>query len=419
MSIIAPPPYPIRPIKMPDDQYLHLGAPAEWWWHTGTLKGKSTSGERTFGFEINAVSWMGGKLFSQVMLTDVTNQMHYMQNAVYPFNAQWAESDPTKPWFVRLPKMGLSPATVTMSGSQTAAQLQMNVQATLVSEAEKTKDKVVTFNLALSQDISKRQPMLIWGTGIMPSAPGSLLTNNFYYSLTQLIASGSISMLSLSNPNQMEEVTVTGITWMDHEYGFFGTAANPVKWVLQDIQIQNGTFQGVTISNYTTLGASQQGLVPNEPSPSQATVQFPDGTTYFVHTFITPRDPWISPVSKKLYYMTLQVDLPSFDTTIIVRSLMNEQEFVTSIPFLGVVSEVYEGVPALPYRLGTNRRRLDLRGTSRPGKWASATAKRNKPRIKAKNVNLFQLSIHSCYSLSSRLALLSSILACWAPIPAQ
>jgi len=175
MSILTPPPYPIRPITMPDDQYLHPGAPAEWWWHTGTLKGKSASGERTFGFEINAVSWMGGALFSQVMLTDVTNQMHYMQNAVYPFDPQWAESDPAKPWFVRLPSTQLSKAAVTMNGDQTPAALQMNVQATLVSQTKATEHRVVTFDLQLSQEINKRPPMLIWGTGIMPSAPGSLL----------------------------------------------------------------------------------------------------------------------------------------------------------------------------------------------------------------------------------------------------
>lgn len=352
MSIITSPPYPIRPIQLPDDQYLHPGAPAEWWWHTGTLKGKSASGQRIFGFEINAVSWMGGTLFSQVMLTDVTNQKHFMQNASYPFSSQWAESDPTKPWFVKLSKQTPPAATVTMNGNQTAAQVQMNVQATLVSQTEATKNQAVTFNLTLSQEIGKRPHMLIWGTGIMPSAPGSLLTNNFYYSLTQLTASGSVTMPSLSNPNQTEEFTVTGVTWMDHEYGFFGSAANPVKWVLQDIQIQDGSFQGVTISNYTTLGGGNPALIPNEPTPSQATVQFPDGTTYFVHTFITPRDPWLSPISKKLYYMTLQVDLPSFNTTIYVRSLMNEQEFVTSVPFLGVVSEVYEGVASASVMVG-------------------------------------------------------------------
>jgi hypothetical protein len=50
--------------------------------------------------------------------------------------------------------------------------------------------------------------------------------------------------------------------------------------------------------------------------------------------------------------MTFQVDLPSFDTTIIVRSLMNEQEFITSVPFLGVVSEIYEGVASASVQVG-------------------------------------------------------------------
>src|SRR5579872_81697 len=355
MSTITPPPYPIRPIKMPDDQYLHPGAPAEWWWHTGTLLGKSSSGEqRTFGFEINAVSWVSGILFSQVMLTDVNHQRHYMQNVTYPIDPlhPWAESNPSKPWFVNLPPQLLPKAIVTMSGNQTAEQLQMNVQATLKSETAATKDQTVTFDLKLVQDINKRPPMLIWGTGILPASPGSLLTNNFYYSLTQLIASGSVTLPSLADPSKMETFAVTGVTWMDHEYGAFGSSANPVKWILQDVQIGSGSLKGVTISNYTTVGGSQPALVQNEPTASQATIQFPDGTTYFIHTAMTPRDPWVSPVSKKLYYMTFQIDIPSFDTTIIVRSLMKEQEFVTEVFLLGVVSQEYEGVASAEIYVG-------------------------------------------------------------------
>ena len=78
-------PVPVPPSKsaifLPADQYLHRGAPTEWWWHVGTLK----SGDRIFGFEINTAAFSDrGYAFSQVMLTDVANAKHYQtSDALY------------------------------------------------------------------------------------------------------------------------------------------------------------------------------------------------------------------------------------------------------------------------------------------------------------------------------------------------
>lgn len=102
---------------------------------------------------------------------------------------------------------------------------------------------------------------------------------------------------------------------------------------------------GVTVSNYATVGSGQPALRLNEPNPSQATVQFQDGTTYYVNTFMTARGtPWVSPDSGKTYYMEFQVDIPSFNASITVTSLMDSQEFVSKFLLFFLISEVYEGV---------------------------------------------------------------------------
>jgi hypothetical protein len=326
-----PPPDSIRPLRLPTDQYLHPSAPTEWWWHTGTL----TANGRIFGFEINAAGF-GEFLFSQVMLTDVAGKAHYSQVTNYPYNSAWAQSDATKDWYVNLPYPAAPSSSaapwVTMNAPQIDPTGNMVVKALMVDDATK---KVVTFDLTLSQ---QGPPMLVWGTGIKPSNPGGYQTNNFYYSLTRLQASGSISIDGVS-------YAVQGVTWMDHEYGFFGTPANPIKWILQDMQLDNG----VCISNYATIGDGQLPLMMNQPSASQATVQFADGTTYFVSTFLTPRGAtWLSPVSKKLYYLEFQIDIPSFNASIVVTTLLPDQEFTTTIKIFGInlltTSEVYEGV---------------------------------------------------------------------------
>ena len=97
-------PLPVPPgtsvIHFPADHYCHPDAPTEWWWHTGTL----TAGERVFGFVINAASFAPAG-FTQIMLTDVVNNQHF-QNTTMQSLTGWAESDPSKDWYVKLGSPG-------------------------------------------------------------------------------------------------------------------------------------------------------------------------------------------------------------------------------------------------------------------------------------------------------------------------
>src|SRR5690606_13298055 len=87
-------------LSLPDDMYRHDGAPTEWWWHIGTLR----AGDRVFGFELNAASFVGQDFaMTQLSLTDVEAERHYQRTQVYgpaPLGvfdvAKWAEGDPSK-----------------------------------------------------------------------------------------------------------------------------------------------------------------------------------------------------------------------------------------------------------------------------------------------------------------------------------
>jgi predicted secreted hydrolase len=396
-----PPPLGGPAICMPADHYAHPGAPTEWWWNIGTLR----AGERTFGFEINAASYagQGGFAFTQIMLTDVSNKRHFQRTTSClsgVFNcAHWAESDPTKDWFVALgcpsnrlsgiyvtnPGSGYTSAptvkitggggqgasaaatldasggvasiglwkagegytsepTVTLAGgggSGAAAKafhsyVKMNaaagdptqnmaVKARLVDEATQT---VVVFDLTLSQ---QGPPFLVLGSGLIPvplTCGSPLQTNNYYYSLTRLQASGTISING-------ETLQVTGVTWMDHEYGAFAAAGQPVRWILQDMQLDNG----VCISNFS-LNEPELG----KETVSIATVQYPDSPSIWVLTTTKPGKPWKSPVTGQTYFMELQVKMQRGlvpwwpDASLTVTSLIEPQEFPLA------AGPIYEGV---------------------------------------------------------------------------
>lgn len=394
-------PQPVPPsdvvLSLPQDMYLHPGAPTEWWWHIGTLR----AGSRTFGFEINTASFAkDGFAFTQIMLTDVANDRHFQRTT--PFvpalfdKSSWAESDVAKNWYARLgdadnplstievldPGSGYTsdpgieitggngsgaialpirnaaagtidqillvnagagytspPAVAIVGGGGSGALARalhtyvameapaadptqnMTVQALLVDADTSTP---VKFDLVFSQ---QGRPFFVWGTGVNPGGgSGGLETNNYYFSLTRMQASGTIDL-------DGEVFEVSGVTWMDHEYGAFGTAANPIKWILQDMQLDNG----VCISNYATLDGGLPDL--NERTPSQATVQDASGATYFVPSFVTPIGrTWTSPASGVTFFLEFHVEIPAFDASLFVTSLVDAQEFPVA------TAPVYEGV---------------------------------------------------------------------------
>jgi predicted secreted hydrolase len=287
----------------------------------GTLK----AGMRIFGFEINAASFsvLG---FTQIMLTDVSNKAHYKLTKVYaPFPADWAEQDPSKPWYVKLGDPSADASWVTMNAPQSDPSKDMAVEAAL---ADETTGTIVKFSLKFSQ---QGPPFIVKGSGVTPTpeVEGGVKKNNYYYSLTRLHASGTVTI------GGDEPIAVEGVTWMDHEYGLFGSAEHPVKWFLQDMQLDNG----VHISNFTVFSGAPPSL--DVAFPSQATVQFADGTTYFEKDCtLTPTGrTWTSPKGV-LFYLEFKVEIPAFAAHFTVTSLVDEQNF----PFPYGQIDTYEGV---------------------------------------------------------------------------
>jgi predicted secreted hydrolase len=303
------------PIQFPRDQYAHALAANEWWWHIGTLK----SGDRVFGFEINAAlrEIAGTKvLFSQLMVTDVAGQVHYQTSAPFPYTADWAEADTSKPWRVALGSPGGNGA-VEMTAPTGDVQA-MQVEA---SFSDQVTGKAVEFSLRFQQHGA---PLLVWGTGVSPetgpAGPSPLDNHNFYYSFTRLQASGKLVI-------DGESFDVTGLTWMDHEYGVFPESTT---WVLQDAQLDNGTH----LSCFATKGAP----VENTPMAAQVTVLSADGNSTFHDCVMTPRGPvWTGPEGVA-YCTVFEVEIADIDARLRFNALMPDQEFRSQF------APVYEGV---------------------------------------------------------------------------
>lgn len=299
--------------KLPADQYGHKLCPTEWWWHTGTL----TAGARTFGFEINAASFLEILTqFTEIMVTDVQTGRHYQSTTVMPlFDPHWAEQDPTKPWYARLGGAPGSNGAVEMR-APVGSIMPMSVVASFQDDLTKTP---CSFDLLLMQN---EQPLFVWGTGIHelnPKGKTPLERNNYYYSFTKLKAAGTLRV-------GIETFDVGGLTWMDHEYGAFSPSQ---KWVLQDMQLSNG----VHISNFFT-----DVPVKGKRIASFATILWPDGTSTFVNTHTTPQDPTFTSPAGVTFCLTMLVEIAEPKASLTVTTKVHDQVFAPGTLYEGVAT---------------------------------------------------------------------------------
>lgn len=309
-------------ITLPADQFAHVGAPTEWWWHVGTLIAEDG---RKFGFEVNAT----GKVeyaFTQIQITDVTNQYSYQKvNPIIPCPPNWAQYDTSKPWFVTLGENGTDGA-VSMTAINNNP-MNMLVKATFTDVNPVTKVKTdCQLNVSFSQ---QGPPLLVWGTGcnlVNPDGTSPITKNNYYYSFTNLQASGTITLGT-------EEIKVTGLTWMDHEYGAFPDGSEgKVIWLLQDIQLKNGLH----LSNYTKFGIAPK---ENVPMPSHATLLV-NGESIYVETITTPLKPLFVSDKGVTYFLKFKIEIKGKPhLSFIVNSSYPNQVFRDPTG-----ADVYEGV---------------------------------------------------------------------------
>lgn len=384
-------------VELPKDMYLHLGAPTEWWWNIGTLR----SGDRVFGFEINAAAFpINGWAFTQVMLTDVQNGKHYQSTTVYlppkswdPQN--WAESDPTKDWFARLgdPASQLGSIIVTDPGTGYTSAPKVSIRggggtgasaiATLGADggvgvilvSDPGTGYTSTPEITISGD----------GTGakaaanpsyVSMSAPGEDPTQGLRIeALMADEATLTTVQFDLTESQQGSPFIVwgTGVNSSDHaldlqhkNYYFSLTHLQTTGTITLDgekipvtgetwMDHEYGAFgdsanpvkwnltdqqldNGWTLQNYFLSKAGED--PPTDVAvPSFSTLQSPDGQMYYVASTMTPLAPtWTSEVTGETYYTSVRVQIPLFDADLTVTAPVADQEFPTQ------GAPVYEGI---------------------------------------------------------------------------
>src|SRR5574340_956746 len=301
---IATPGYDYR---FPEDHGAHERFRTEWWYYTGHL---ATTGGRRFGFQLTffrrgippdqVKTWPSKWSIRQLYLahfavTDLENgRFHYVDT---------------------VSREGLGKA-----GAETG-RLHVWIDRWSVSTDDRTPNgqrlQAATDELSIDLRVTQQKPPVLHGRDGISRKGASPEQASHYYSLTHLATEGQIRVGA-------ETFTVTGLSWMDHEFGSADLGRDVVGW----------DWFSLHLSDKTELMWYSLRRTDGSVDPvSSGTLVFADGRTHPLHAHdlrVAILSHWTSPRSKARYPQRWRLTAPSVGLDLDVTSLLADQELDTT-----------------------------------------------------------------------------------------
>ena len=284
--------------QFPKDHGSHPTYKTEWWYFTGHLR---TETGRRFGFELT--------FFRVGVAPDATKVSEWDLTQLMP--AHFAITDVESKAFRYYEKLNRASRF-----TADAAEGRMHVfnegwRATTNSDGSwriVAREGVDAIELTLR---SRKAPAVHGENGVSVKAQGAGYASH-YYSMTRLEAEGTVNGLRAS-----------GQAWMDHEFGSSALRENQQGWDWFSIQLDNDAELMLYIIRRTdgTPDATSSGSLITS-----------DGRVIHIkreQLRVTVLGKWKSPKSGAVYPNGWRVEIPAFNVSLTLRSLLAQQELVT------------------------------------------------------------------------------------------
>lgn len=294
--------------RFPQDHGAHEGFRTEWWYYTGQV---STADGRMFGFELT--------FFRRGIPPDSVKTAPSEWSIRHLYLAHFALTDLARGRFSmseKVSRAGLGKAGADSGGLRVWIDRWSAVEEPDGSARQHLQAETGDFAVDLTV-VPRKPPIMHGGDGV--SRKGADLTQaSHYYSLTRLATEGRIRV---SN----EWLTVTGLSWMDHEFGSSGLGTEVVGWDWFSLQLSDNT----ELMWYRLRHADGS----DDPA-SSGTFILADGTSRGLalrDVTVEARTHWTSPRSGARYPQQWKVTAPSIGLDLEVSSLLPDQELQTPI----------------------------------------------------------------------------------------
>ena len=293
--------------RFPRDHGSHDEFRTEWWYYTGHL---STKSGRRFGYQLTF--FRRGLDQDQVR----ANPSRWVIRHLYL--AHFALSDLDNGRFRYAEKA--SRAGLGKAGAE-AGRLHVWIDHWLAEVTSAQHDphhlKASAENFSIDLTLASEKPPVVHGDRGVSRKGNEPGQASHYYSLTKLATTGTLSING-------EPQAVTGLSWMDHEFGSADLAEDQVGWDWFSVQLDNRhelMFYRLRRADGTADPASNGTLV------------FPDGRSRHLSADdlqIEVVNHWTSQASGARYPSRWRIAAPTLDLSLDLAPWLSDQELMTS-----------------------------------------------------------------------------------------
>ncbi len=290
--------------NFPRDHGSHPDFLIEWWYFTGNLTAKNGA---PYGYELtffrrgientqgknNPSKWTVRDIYlAHFAVTDIGNKTFYYDEKISRegIGKAGALTDKMEVWIDRWSAV-------------------QNGETMLLSAGDKS--------WKLDLTLTPLKPLVIQGEGGISKKGEVDGAASHYYSFTRLQSKGTLIVNG-------EEVSVSGLSWMDHEFGSALLGDGQVGWDWFSIQLDDG-------SEYMFYQIREK---DGQKDPiSSGSIIFPDGTKQHLKAkdfTLTPQAFWKSPKSGATYPLEWTLSVPSERLTLSAKPALKDQELVTN-----------------------------------------------------------------------------------------
>lgn len=311
--------YEPRPFEFPLDHGAHPEYQTEWWYFTGNLA--DAAGDQ-FGYQFT--------IFRTALAAEMpARESDLATNQVYM--AHLAVSDVRNDRHQDFERFSRGAAGLA------GAQGEPNFAAWLEDwRVEQTEPDVMVIQaeamnadgepVALALTLRETRPAVLNGMDGLSQKGPEPGNASYYYSLVGLETTGTVT-------SSGRTVEVSGISWMDHEFGTSALAEDAVGWDWFSVQLDNGMV--LLLARLRTESGGATGAF-------DSTLVAADGTQHRIEMgdfAMAELDTWTSPTTNITYPSGWQVSIPSFELDLRITPLIRDQEMnVTYVYWEGAVA---------------------------------------------------------------------------------
>ncbi len=302
-----------RPFSFPLDHGVHPEYRTEWWYYTGNLQA-ADGGQ--FGYQLTffrsaltpaAVERASALATNQIYMAHfaVTDAASGQHRSFERFSRGGNQSNQNNQG--GLAGASGDPAFSVWLDDWSAQEITPGVMRVQAAASDKSGPLAIDFTLKV-----EHPPVLHGDEGLSQKGPEAG-NASYYYSLVQITSTGTITTPTGAS-------AVTGVSWMDHEFGTSALSKDAVGWDWYSVQLANGAaLMFATVRNRT--GSAANDFV--------GTFVQPDGTQSQLATKdfnVTATGQWTSPRTGASYPSGWQVTIPSHELSLTLTPLVEDQE---------------------------------------------------------------------------------------------